>query len=230
MKIGGFVPMSLVDYPGMPCAVVFTVGCNLRCPFCHNPGLVLNQAGSEISRETVLEFLRQRRTRLNAVRISGGEPTLQPDLVPFIGEIRDMGCKVKLDTNGSRPEVLKRLLEEGLLDYAALDIKSSPAKYRQATGDLMDFEAAAQCVDLLRTKNISYELRTTAVPGLVHLEGLEEIARLLGPVPRFALQQFRPKQTLDPAFAAVTPYPAIWFENARVVLGGWAEEFIVRGI
>ena len=135
--------MSLVDYPGMPCAAIFTIGCNLRCPFCHNPGLVLDQAGSEISREIVLEFLRQRRTRLNAVCISGGEPTLQPDLVSFIREVKDIGYKVKLDTNGSRPEVLQRLLDGGLLDYAALDIKSSPAKYRQATGGFMEFEEAA---------------------------------------------------------------------------------------
>ena len=230
MKIGGFVPMSLVDYPGMPCAAIFTIGCNLRCPFCHNPGLVLDQAGSEISREIVLEFLRQRRTRLNAVCISGGEPTLQPDLVSFIREVKDIGYKVKLDTNGSRPEVLQRLLDGGLLDYAALDVKSSLAKDRQATGGFMEFEEAAQSAALLRDKNISCEFRTTAVPGLVDLEDLEEIARLLGPVPRFALQQFRPNQTLDPALAAVNPYPVVWFQEATSILMDWAEEVIVRGI
>lgn len=230
MKIGGLVPVSLLDYPGMPCISIFTLGCNLRCPFCHNPGLVLDQAHGEVSHEAVLEFLRQRRGKVNAVCISGGEPTVQPGLVSFIREAKHMGYKVKLDTNGSRPEVLQALLDEGLLDYAAIDIKSSPAKYRQATGGLMDFALAAQTVDILRGKNTRFELRTTAVPGLVSLEDLEMIIQLLGPVPRFALQQFRSKQTLDPAFAAVAPYPASWFEKARNIIGDRAQEVTIRGI
>ena len=230
MRIGGVVPLSLIDYPGMPCTVVFTMGCNLRCPFCHNPGLVLDQVGSEIDREAVLKSLRQGRSKLNAVCISGGEPTIQPDLAAFIWEVKYMGYKVKLDTNGSRPKVLQGLLDEGLLDYVAMDIKSSPAKYGEATGGVMDFAAAIQSVALLRARHISFELRTTAVPGLVNLEDLESIAQRLGPVPRFALQQFRPKETLDPAFSAVVPYPAVWFEKARFMLQAWVQDVVIRGI
>lgn len=230
MKIGGFLPLSLIDYPGMPCAVVFTVGCNVRCPFCHNPDLVLSQVGGEISPEAVLESLGRRRDKLKAVCISGGEPTIQRDLVGFVREVKLMGYKVKLDTNGSRPDVLRELLDDSLIDYAAVDIKSSPVKYLQATGGLMEFAAAAECADLLRQAEISYELRTTAVPGLVDLEDLQQMAQLLRPVERFALQQFRPKQTLDPAFAAAVPYPAAWFEKAKNILNGCGAEVIIRGV
>ena len=189
-----------------------------------------NQAGSEISRETVLEFLRQRRTRLNAVCISGGEPTLQPDLVPFIGEIRDMGCKVKSDTNGSRPEVLKRAFGgEGLLDYAALDIKSSPAKYRQETGDLMDFEASCSMCGPLRTKKSAMNSGLQRCRASSIWKAWRRSPVCSGPVPRFALQQFRPKQTLDP-FHSRDPLSSDLVRKCKGRSRGWAEEFIVRGI
>ncbi|NMB45037.1 MAG: anaerobic ribonucleoside-triphosphate reductase activating protein [Firmicutes bacterium] len=228
MRIGGYIPLSLVDYPHKPAITVFTRGCNLRCPFCHNGELVIGKEGD--TEEAVLKFLRQRRDQLDAICISGGEPTIQSDLDEFIRQVRALGYSVKLDTNGSRPEVLLSLLSEGLLDYVAIDIKSSPHRYRQATGGRLEFATVAKSVGLVRNSGTAYELRTTVVPGLVDLGDLEMIAKLLGPMGRFALQQFRPRQTLDPAFGRVRPYAKAWFQKAKEIFQGHTEQLIIRGL
>ena len=135
MKIHGFNKTTLLDYPEHLAATIFTGGCNFRCPFCHNGGLVLDpDSQPAISEEEVLKFLQKRRGILQGVCITGGEPTLQPDLENFVRKIKEMGYLVKLDTNGSRPEVLKSLLEKGLLDYVAMDIKASEENYARAAG------------------------------------------------------------------------------------------------
>jgi pyruvate formate lyase activating enzyme len=228
MKIGGYIPLSLVDYPQRPAITVFTRGCNLRCPFCHNGGLVSLQEGE--CGKGVMEFLQQRRDRLDAVCVSGGEPTIQSDLDEFIREIRSLGYSVKLDTNGSKPQILQRLLSKDLLDYVAIDIKSSPTRYHLATGGRLDFDIVADTVEVVQDSGIAYELRTTAVPGIVDLEDVEVIAQILGPMKRYVLQQFRPRQTLDPAFQDVKPYGKGWFQEAKDVFQGQAEEVIIRGV
>lgn len=228
MRIGGFVPLSLVDYPDRPCITLFTSGCNLRCPFCHNGDLVTGK--EEDCQETVLKLLRQRRDTLKAVCISGGEPTIQVDLDEFITWVRALGYTVKLDTNGSRPEVIGRLLTDDLLDYVAIDVKASPQRYEQATGGELSFDVVAETVKVVKASGAAYELRTTAVPGLVDLEALEVIVGRLGPMERFALQQFRPIQTLDPAYRGIKPYPGSWFEEAKDMLHDRAGEIILRGI
>lgn len=229
MRIGGFIPLSLVDYPQRPAITIFTRGCNLRCPFCHNGELVVGEKEGE-SEAAILGFLEQRRDKLDAVCISGGEPTIQSDLVDFISKIRLLGYRIKLDTNGSKPQVLQKLLSKNLLDYVAIDIKSSPYRYHLATGGMLDYDMVADGVNAVRASGIMYELRTTMVPGIVDLEDLYVIAKMLGPMKRYALQQFRPRQTLDPAFEGVKPYPSVWFHKAKDILQGQAEEVIIRGV
>ena len=226
MRIGGIVPLSLVDYPGRPALSIFTSGCNLRCPFCHNSELV--DGIEETNPERVLALLKKRAGKLVAVCISGGEPTVQDDLEVFIGRIKSLGYSVKLDTNGSRPQVLRRLLEEDLLDYVALDIKSSPQGYRAATGGRLAFETVAEAVAIVKSSGVSYELRTTAVPGLVNLEDLAIIAQSLKPIERYVLQQFRPAKTLDPSVGKVEPYTEEWFREAKKIFQGKAGEILVR--
>ena len=220
--------MSLVDYPNKPAITIFTGGCNLNCPFCHNGELVALREGE--FEEPVLEFLKQRRDKLDAVCISGGEPTIHSDLDEFIGEIQSLGYSVKLDTNGSKPEVLQKLLAENLLDYVAIDVKSSPYRYHQATGGMLDFDIVATTIRVVQESGIDYELRTTVVPGIVDLEDLEVIAEILGPMKCYALQQFRPRKTLDPAFERVRPYPKVWFQKAEDIFRDQAEEVIIRGL
>lgn len=228
MRIGGVIPLSLVDYPQLPAITIFTSGCNLRCPFCHNSELVEGEEDSSLDR--VVALLKKRAGKLEALCISGGEPTLQEDLEEFICVVKGLGYSVKLDTNGSRPQVLAGLLEKKLLDYVALDIKSSPQGYRAATGGKLDFETVAEAVEIVKNSGLSYELRTTAVPGLVDLEDLAIIAQRLKPIERYVLQQFRPAKTLDPSVGKVEPYTEEWFREAKKIFQGKAGEILVRGV
>lgn len=228
MKIGGVTPLSLVDYPGRPAIVIFTGGCNLRCPFCHNGELVL---GSEATDEgAVFDLLRSRLSKVGAVCITGGEPTIHDDLVEFVERIRALGFRVKLDTNGSRPRMLERLLARGLLDYVAIDVKSSPRGYGEATGGKLSFAVVVEAIAEVRKAKVPYELRTTAVPGIVELEDIAIVAKELGPVDHYALQQFRPSKTLDPSFGVRGVHSTTWFEQARVLLQAEAEEVTLRGV
>ena len=228
MKIGGYIPLSLVDYPKKPAITIFTNGCNLRCPFCHNGELVTKTR--EEKEIIIMQFLKQRKDMVNAVCISGGEPTIQRDLAEFIKRIRSLGYYIKLDTNGSKPEVINKLLSQSLLDYIAIDVKSSPLKYKLATGSDLDFAKVATTVNLIKAGKIDYEIRTTAVPNIVSLEDIDIIIKKLMPIKRYVLQQFRPRQTLDPAFGYVKPYLPGWFEKAKNILEGKVEEVIIRGV
>lgn len=228
MKIGGVTPLSLVDYPGKPAIVIFTSGCNLRCPFCHNGGLVLGNEG--IDEGEVFDLLMSRIGKIDGVCITGGEPTIYDDLDEFVERIRALGFGVKLDTNGSRPKMLERLLARGLLDYVAIDIKSSPAGYAEATGGKLDFAVVAETVAEVKRAKVPYELRTTAVPGIVELEDIAIIAETLGPVEHFVLQQFRPQKTLDPCFGEKGVHPKAWFIQAKAILQAGVEEVTLRGI
>lgn len=213
MKYAGFVRQSLVDYPGEIAAVLFTRGCNFRCPFCHNPDLLIkprNPLPHPVDLEEVLEVLAQRRGFLDAVVISGGEPTLHPELPEDIRRIKEMGFLVKLDSNGSNTIMLEQLLSAGLLDYAAMDIKAPLEfkKYQQVCSRLSaeDFFNVRSSIRLLLGAGLSVQFRTTVVPALHRPEDIAEIARYIEGAPLFTLQQFNPKITLDPAYAKVVPY------------------------
>ena len=198
MQIHGLNKTTLLDYPEHLAATVFTGGCNFRCPFCHNAGLVLDPGSQpRIPEEEVLSFLRKRKGILNGVCITGGEPTLQKDLAGFIRQIKEMGYLVKLDTNGYRPEVLSQLLEEKLLDYVAMDIKSSPARYGIVAGVKgLDTSVIYKSVDLLKCSGVKYEFRTTVVKELHSKEDFEEIAKWLTGSRVHYLQAYRENENV----------------------------------
>lgn len=193
MEIHGFQKTTLLDFPGHVAATVFVGGCNFRCPFCHNGLLVLEpQNQPVIEEEEVLAYLKKRQGILEGVCITGGEPTLQKDLIPFVKKLKSLGYLVKLDTNGYRPQVLEELLTDGLLDYVAMDIKASLERYCEAAGvsDLKQ-ERILESIRLLKRCGIPYEFRTTVVKGIHSVEEFEEIGRLLEGTRAYYLQGFR---------------------------------------
>lgn len=212
MKYAGMIKQSLVDYPGEIAAVLFTRGCNLRCPFCHNPDLLIKPAiiVKSYDIEEVLEFLRQRRGFIDGVVISGGEATLNHELTADIARIKALGFLVKLDTNGSHPAMLEQLLRHKLLDYVAMDIKAplDYKQYRSASGRLSseDFFSIRSSVHLLKNADTKVEFRTTVVPPLHTPEDIVEIARYIEGAELYTLQQFNPRVTLEPGYARVVPY------------------------
>ncbi len=198
MLLGGLQKMTLIDYPGKVAATVFTVGCNFRCPFCHNPELVLSSQFTVYSSEQnerqveeFFEFLKSRQGKLDGVCITGGEPTLQADLADFIKRIKDLGFTVKLDSNGTRPDVLKELFDKKLVDYVAMDIKSSLNNYEKVCGDIkLDLERIKLSVELIRNSGVDYEFRTTVVPGLHTVDEFKEVAKWLAGSRKYILQKY----------------------------------------
>lgn len=212
----GFLPSSMLDWPGRLAAVIFIGGCNLRCPFCHNHRLVREDSAlPKIAWEELKKNLEKKRGWLDGACVTGGEPTLWEGLPGLLRSLRGMGLLTKLDTNGTRPAVLRSLVGEGLVDSVSLDLKSSPRKYRMATGNGTSFDVVGESLDLLLGSPIELELRCTVVPGLVELEDLLELTTLLKGRAGLTLQQFRPHDVLDPGFRDLPPYE-------DEVLGEWA--------
>lgn len=190
MIIKGIQKLTLLDFPGRVACTVFTAGCNFRCPFCHNASLVLGGSDGFINENEIFAFLEARRGRLSGICISGGEPTLQPDLARFIRRVKELGYAVKLDTNGYRPEVLRELLSEGLLDYVAMDIKSSRERYSAVAGVEVDVSKIEESAALLMSSGVPYEFRTTVVRELHSAEDFPEIGNWLSGAEKFYLQSF----------------------------------------
>ncbi len=162
MKLGGLVKFTLIDFPGTPAAIVFTQGCNFRCRYCHNPELVYPHLFTpSMPEEEVMAFLKRRQGTLEGVVVSGGEPTLQPDLIRFMTDIKALGYKIKLDTNGTRPDVLQELIEKKLVDFIAMDLKAPLAKYAAITGVEANSTVLRQSMDLLIKSGLGYQFRTT---------------------------------------------------------------------
>ncbi|MBR5491198.1 MAG: anaerobic ribonucleoside-triphosphate reductase activating protein [Oscillospiraceae bacterium] len=167
MKISGLLKLSALDYPGKIACTVFTHGCPFRCPFCHNAALVTEKEEEGISEEEFFAFLNKRRGILDGVAVTGGEPLMRADLPDFLRGIKDMGYLVKLDTNGYYPDTLQKCIEAGLVDFIAMDIKNSPAKYAQSCGrESVDMEKIRRSVEIIKNSGVDYEFRTTAVAGL----------------------------------------------------------------
>jgi pyruvate formate lyase activating enzyme len=192
MKIAGLQKLTLLDYPGKVACSMFTPGCNYRCPFCHNAALVLpERPRGEIHGGDVLAFLRKRVGMLDGVCVSGGEPLLQAGLTDFLREVKALGYAVKLDTNGSNPALLGLLIDEGLLDYAAMDIKNNLSKYCETAGvPGLDLDTVVQSAELLMQERIPFEFRTTLVREFHTREDVLEIGRWLQGAPRYFLQHF----------------------------------------
>lgn len=191
MQIHGFNKTTLLDYPGIVAATVFTGGCNFRCPFCHNADLVLNPGGQPlIPEEDVFAHLAKRKGITKGVCITGGEPTLSKDIFSFSGKLKDMGLLVKLDTNGYKPDVLKKMCKEGLVDYVAMDIKASLSDYSKVTGVPIDKDIIKESVEFLICGEIPYEFRTTVVKELHNERSFEEIADMISGANRYYLQSY----------------------------------------
>jgi pyruvate formate lyase activating enzyme len=217
--------------------VLFTGGCNFRCPMCHNRDLVERSAVlPSLDVAEVLAFLERRAGKLTGVVFSGGEPTLQPELPSLLERVRQLGFATKLDTNGYCPEVLERLLSARLLDVIALDLKAPPAKYPVLTG-VPDIQPAVltQSLHLIAKAQISSEFRTTVVPRLLDADDIEAIARWIaaegpGPASRYVLQQFRGAQTLSPALSGAPPYPVSELQAMAIRARGWIHDVTLRGV
>ena len=238
MILGGLQKLTLIDYPGHLAATVFTVGCNFRCPFCHNPELVSNVKYniSSILEKEFFDFLETRKGKIEGVCITGGEPTIQPDIVEFIRKIKEQGYKVKLDTNGARPDVLRQLFSRKtclpagrLLDFVAMDIKSSLEKYNSATNSKVDVERIKLSVDLIRNSGIDYEFRTTAVPGLHSESDFADIGQWLEGSKKYVLQAFEDKgKILDPSLIKKTKGKKLDLEKIAKKVGKYFEKVEIR--
>jgi pyruvate formate lyase activating enzyme len=207
MKIGGLQKVSLIDYPGRICAIIFTQGCNFRCPYCHNPELVdPKRFGPVFSEKEVLSFLEKRIGKLDAVSITGGEPTLQPDLEGFIETVREMGYAVKMDTNGSFPDVVERLITKKLVDFLAMDVKAPLEKYSWIAGVDVNIQDIQRSLSLIMDSGVEHEFRTTVVRSLLDIGDLLRIAKLLKNAKAYALQGFVPVKTLNDNFLEEKTY------------------------
>lgn len=212
MIIGGLQKTSLLDFPEKIAAIVFTMGCNFRCGYCHNPELI--NGGAKI--EEVFEFLKTRQGKLDGVVITGGEPCLQKDLPEFIKQVKELGFAVKLDTNGSFPEMLEKVLPD--LDYVAMDIKAPLEKYSQIVNVDVDTLKILKSIEVLKNGGVDYEFRTTVVKSQLSYEDFEKIGQLIQGAPRYYLQKFVASKILDKGLENEKTYSTEEFERIIDIL------------
>ena len=229
MKICGLQKTTLLDFPGHVAATIFTGGCNFRCPFCHNSDLLGNDAPAAFTDEGVLDFLKKRRGILEGAAITGGEPTLQPDLEDFIRSVRELGLLVKLDTNGSHPQLLARLWSLGLVDYAAMDIKNSPERYGETAGvPGLDLGPIRESVSWLLEGHVDYEFRTTVVRQFHDSASFRAIGPWISGARRYFLQAFIDRDTvLRPGLSA---WSREEMEGFAALVRPWVPAVELRGI
>jgi len=224
MKFSGIQKTSLVDFPNRVASVLFTPGCNLRCPYCHNWRIVLNPQPPFLNDETTVKILEERRKFVDAVVVTGGEPTIHKELPKFLKRLKDGNFEVKLDTNGLNPMALEECLP--YVDYVALDVKTSLGKYKrlgtEGTAELV------HTVDILKKGKVECEFRTTVVPGLVDEEDLIEIGELVKGAKNFALQQFVPDDTLDKNLTFLKPFSRDNMANFAESMKKYAENVTLR--
>ncbi len=207
MEFGGFEKCTLIDYPGKIACMVYTVGCNFRCPYCHNPELVDETVTHRFSEKEILEFIESRKKMLDGVVITGGEPTIHGDkLLSFMKEVKDRGFLVKLDSNGTNPDFLKQAIDKKLVDYIAMDVKSPLAKYSQTVSRPVDIESIKKSISLIMNSDVEYEFRTTVLKVMLSPEDIEEIAKEIKGAKKYYLQKFIPSKILNPQFIKKTTY------------------------
>ena len=212
MTFGGLEKFTLIDYPGKIACVVYTIGCNFRCPYCHNPELVDETTETRITEEEFFDFLAKRTHMLEGVVITGGEPTMHSDLLGVMQKIKNLGYLVKLDTNGTNPVMLHQAVEGGLVDYVAMDIKSPLRKYSATVARPVDVEAIQSSIDFLLLSPTDYEFRTTVIKGMQTPDDIEEIGKEIKGAKRYFLQKFVPTKILNPQFIKKTTYSDAEFE------------------
>ena len=229
MKIGGLQKVSLTDYPGKISAIVFTQGCNFRCPYCHNPELVDPELYQEcLPEEEFFSYLEMRKGKLEAVTITGGEPTIQNDLIPFLMRVKAMGLLIKIDTNGSKPEILEELIGRNLVDYLAMDIKAPLKKYAAVTRTPVNGKAIRQSVMLIMNSGIDYEFRTTVVKSQIKEADILAMGRLIKNASLYSLQRYVPTKPLDKNFLTETTLSQGEFRNVKKILEKNISKVIIR--
>lgn len=221
-KLAGLQKTTFIDYPEKIACIVFTQGCNFRCGYCHNPELFENKE-PVLSVPAFFEFLNKRKGKLDGVVITGGEPTLHgKDLIEFIKEVKSLGFLVKLDTNGTHPDVLQELLNENLLDYIAMDIKAPIAKYKTITQTDIDTKIIKKSIDMIMNSGVDYEFRTTIVKSQLSVEDLRQIGELIQGAKRYYMQKFLATKILDETLMSEESYTDEEFKNLRTIL----EEYV----
>jgi pyruvate formate lyase activating enzyme len=246
MIIGGLEKLSLIDYPGELSAVVFTIGCTFRCPFCYNPMLVLSSSdrggntsprGEEnekdhtpLNEDGLFRFLESRQGKLDAVVITGGEPTMHPDLPELIRKIKDLGYKIKLDSNGTNPEMLKNILAEKLVDYLAMDLKAAPSDYPKATGIAFDFSKIKESVKLIMSSGVPYEFRTTCVPGFIDEAAMKKMGEFIQGADKWYLQNFKSDtELIDKTLKGRPGFSSAEMEKFASIGSGYVKKCEIRG-
>ncbi len=232
MVISGLEKFTLLDYPGKTSAVVFTYGCNFRCPYCHNPELVVEPLNSNLvfSESEVLDFLKERIGKLDAVVITGGEPLIYNDLIDFIVHIRTMGYLVKVDTNGSKPDFLKEIIDKGIVDYWAMDIKYGADIYEKGLNDgsPMNKKSLIESIQLIMNSSVSYEFRTTVVKGLHDIEEMKRIGELINGAKNYYIQNFRPGKTIDKSLSNKNSFTDLELEELREAISPYVMNAVIR--
>jgi pyruvate formate lyase activating enzyme len=230
MKIGGFQKLSLLDYPDKLSAIIWTIGCDFRCPFCYNRQIVFGEV-NEIPAQEIFEYLEKRKKFLEGLVITGGEPTFQPDLKEFVRKAKEIGYLIKIDTNGSNPNQIKELIEEKLVDYLSMDVKAPKEKYAELAGCKVDLKRIEKSIELIKQEARDYEFRTTFVPKLLEKKDILEIAKWLETSKRYYLQQFEQKTSLiSPEMEGIKSYPKEYLYETFEEIKPYFKECGIRGV
>ncbi len=229
MIFGGLEKCTLIDYPNVIACMVYTIGCNFRCPYCHNPELVDETVENTLTESDFFDFLDSRKNFLDGVVITGGEPTMHgEDLLHFMKEVKGRGFKVKLDSNGTNPHILRRAFEDGLVDYIAMDIKSPLRKYSQTVSRPVNVEAIRESIELIMSSGIEYEFRTTIVKALLSPVDIEEIGKEIVGAKKYFLQKFIPTKLLNPQFLRKVSYTDHEFRQFQLIMQNYVTHCGIR--
>lgn len=231
MLIAGLERLSLLDYPDRLCAIVFTYGCNMLCPYCHNPELVvqkLNRANL-FDEKDVLGFMKSRVGKLDALTITGGEPTMHPDLINFMQKVKDLGFELKLDTNGSYPRKVEEIIKTGLVDYWAMDVKYSDELYKQGLNGGVIIDGIGESIKLIMDSGVDYEFRTTYMRGLHDSDSVQEIGQMIRGAKNYYIQNFRMGKTIGPSLNSRNSFRRDELEAFAAIMRGFVERVVIRG-
>ncbi len=231
MKIGGLQPVTLLDYPQKVAAIIFASGCNMRCPFCYNPKLVLPELIEKetlMSKEEILDFLNRRKKYLDGIVFTGGEPLLQPEALDFMRQVKEMGYLIKLDTNGLRPEVLATVLEEKLVDYLAMDIKGPLGTYEKFCGVMADPAKIRESARLVMESGLPYEFRSTVVKGLHSKEDLVLMAEIIEGADKYYLQNFNSHEVVAGSDFAGKSFTTLEMSQMKDLVASYVKYCAVR--
>ena len=230
LRISGLERSSLLDYPGKISAIIFTHGCDLKCPYCHNPELVIEgfDKAKSFTEEQVLDFLKSRKGKLDALVITGGEPLVQKELLPFIKKVKEMGFLIKLDTNGTFPDKLKDLIETGYIDYIAMDVKYPKVQYIKNSIIPGVAKKIEQSIKIIMDSGLDYEFRTTYVKPLHSLESVEGIGKMIKGAKNYYIQNFRPGKTIDQTLTKENSFTTKELEEIKKTMEKYVDNVQIR--